>query len=330
MAGRIFVTGDCHHDFKKFNTKSFPQQKELDKEDYMIICGDFGGIWDGSETKEEKWWIDWLDNLNFTVLFVDGNHENFDRLYTYPVTMWNGGKVHKIRENVIHLMRGQVYEICDKRIFTMGGASSHDVSGGILDMDAPDFKERKKELDAGWEPYRIKHVSWWEEELPSEAEYDEAHRNLKRYDYEVDYIITHCCSGGTQDILAGSKFFIEDDLTDFLDNLKVICQYKKWYFGHYHDNINVNDKEILLYEKIVELGESIEVPILGQPKYNVSDEVNFEMFYQGRLIRVEGIIKEVDAWGDMGVGDEPTYNVEAKMPDGNVYVVKCVEESAIM
>ena len=34
MAGKIFVTGDCHHKFGKFNTKNFPQQKQLDKDDY--------------------------------------------------------------------------------------------------------------------------------------------------------------------------------------------------------------------------------------------------------------------------------------------------------
>lgn len=51
----IFITGDCHADFTKFNTKSFPEQKELTKEDIVIICGDFGGIWDGS--KREKHWL---------------------------------------------------------------------------------------------------------------------------------------------------------------------------------------------------------------------------------------------------------------------------------
>ena len=44
MAGKIFVTGDCHRKFNKLTTKGFPQQKELVKDDYLIICGDFGGI----------------------------------------------------------------------------------------------------------------------------------------------------------------------------------------------------------------------------------------------------------------------------------------------
>ena len=44
----IYVTGDCHGEFKKFTTSAFPEQKEMTKDDIDIICGDFGGIWDES------------------------------------------------------------------------------------------------------------------------------------------------------------------------------------------------------------------------------------------------------------------------------------------
>ena len=97
----------------------FPEQKEMTKDDFVIICGDFGGVWNkGEENKEETMLMDWLDCKFFTTLFVDGNHENFDRLYDYPVEEWHGGKVHKIRPSVIHLMRGQIFEIDGKSIFT--------------------------------------------------------------------------------------------------------------------------------------------------------------------------------------------------------------------
>ena len=119
----IYITGDCHADFRRFNTDIFPEQNEMTKEDYVIICGDFGGVWDkDKESAREKWWLDWLEEKSYTTLFVDGNHENFDRLYDNPVEEWHGGKVHKIRSSVIHLMRGQVFEIDGKEIFTFGGA----------------------------------------------------------------------------------------------------------------------------------------------------------------------------------------------------------------
>lgn len=171
MPGRIFVTGDCHGDFRKFNMDYFPEQRELDKEDYVIICGDFGGIWDQEEeSNSEKYWLKWLEGKSYTTLFIDGNHENFNRLQAYPVKAWNGGLVHEIRPSVLHLMRGQIFEIYNKTFFAFGGASSHDVANGILDPADPDFRRKKKQLDRDYIPYRIRDWSWWEQELPSEAE----------------------------------------------------------------------------------------------------------------------------------------------------------------
>ena len=127
----IYITGDCHADFSRLSTDNFPEQKEMTKDDYVIICGDFGGVWNkDTENPREKWDMEWLDSKPFTTLFVDGNHENFDRLYAYPVEEWHGGKVHKIRDSVIHLMRGQIFEIDGRSFFTFGGASSHDIQGG--------------------------------------------------------------------------------------------------------------------------------------------------------------------------------------------------------
>lgn len=91
----IYITGDCHGNFERFNPSIFPEQNEMTKEDYVIICGDFGGVWNReAESKEETMILDWLDSRPFTTLFVCGNHENFDRLYQYPIENWHGGKVH--------------------------------------------------------------------------------------------------------------------------------------------------------------------------------------------------------------------------------------------
>lgn len=249
----IYITGDCHQNFMKFSTKNFPEQKEMTKEDYVIICGDFGGVWNkDEESKEETKLMDWLDCKPFTILFVDGNHENFDRLNAYPVEKWHGGKVHKIRKSVIHLMRGQVYEIEGKSIFTFGGASSHDIDGGILEPDDPNFKKKRRELDKEWRPYRINHVSWWKQELPSKDEMTEGRINLAVHDNTVDYIVTHCCSSSTQRLLGGAMYK-PDVATTYLEEIRQKVKFKKWFFGHYHDNKNVNAQEILLYEQIIRI-----------------------------------------------------------------------------
>ena len=249
----IYVTGDCHQNFRKFNTKIFPEQKEMTKEDYVIICGDFGGVWNKEvENKEEKHLLDWLEEKPFTTLFVDGNHENFDRLYSYPVELWHGGKVHKIRRSVIHLMRGQIYEIDGKSFFTFGGASSHDIESGILDPEDPDFKEKKKWLDREWQSYRVNHITWWAQELPSEEEMQEGRVNLAAHDNQVDFIVTHCCATSTQMLIDEQK--LKPDIeTDYLEEIKRTIQFKKWLFGHYHDNRNVSKKEILIYEQIIRI-----------------------------------------------------------------------------
>ena len=82
----IYITGDTHSDFSRFSEDKFPIQKEMTKDDYVIICGDFGGVWTfEEESNREKEALDWLNEKNFTTLFVDGNHENFTRLYNHMI-----------------------------------------------------------------------------------------------------------------------------------------------------------------------------------------------------------------------------------------------------
>ena len=86
----IFITGDVHGDFSRFKKEIFYEQEAMTKDDYMIICGDFGGVWDGSPN--ERHWLDWLEAKPFTTLFVSGNHENFDMLAELPKERWHGGE----------------------------------------------------------------------------------------------------------------------------------------------------------------------------------------------------------------------------------------------
>ena len=141
----IYATGDTHGNFQRFAPEHFPEQAGMTKEDYMIICGDFGGVWDGGKKEERN--LDWLEDLPFTTLFISGNHENFDLLRKYPTEEWNGGKIQRIRPHVIHLMRGQVFDLQGYSFFTMGGARSHDIEDGILNPKAPDFEEQQ----LGWD-----------------------------------------------------------------------------------------------------------------------------------------------------------------------------------
>ena len=209
---RIFLTGDCHASYTKLSSKSFPESRALTKDDYVFICGDFG-YWE--ESKRQDYWMDWLEGRPFTTLWVDGNHENYDLLKKLPVEQWNGGKVHFIRPSVIHLMRGQIYEIDGKRFFTFGGARSHDISGGILEKDDPDLQDKIWDLEDLGRPFRINHMTWWKEELPDDEEMQAGIAALEKAGWETDYIITHCCATSLQDENPESAYE-SDCLTDYL------------------------------------------------------------------------------------------------------------------
>lgn len=157
-----------------------------------------------------------------------------------------------IRPSVLHLMRGQLYEICGKRIFTMGGASSHDIRDGILEPDDPDYERKIRQLNAAGALFRVNHRSWWREELPSEDEYRTARATLDEAGCDVDYIITHCCPSSVQDIFSRG-LYQRDALTDFFDEVRERCRFKYWFFGHYHENMVVEKKFVMLYKQIIRL-----------------------------------------------------------------------------
>lgn len=217
----IYITGDTHIpvDIQRLSSKNFPRGKEMTKNDYVIIAGDFGGVWDG--TNEEKYWIKWLKEKSFSVLFVDGNHENFDMLKSLPEIPFCGGMVHKVDDGIYHLMRGEVYVIEGKKIFTFGGASSHD-----------------KDI-------RTEGKNWWKDELPSNAEMEQARKKLSDYDFSVDYVITHASPTSVQEALFPS--YETNCLTDFLEEIKGRLNYKKWFFGHYHKDIRLDEKHMALF-----------------------------------------------------------------------------------
>ena len=293
----IFVTGDTHggqsHGWMsvdgfmhRFNTESFPEQKELSKTDYVVICGDFGGVWDTNrfEVKEspaEKDALDWLEKKSFTTLFVPGNHENYDRLMGcsderlldswfyakmpqeektklrqgYPRKQWHGGFVRELRPSVLMLERGYIFVIDGKYCFAFGGARSHDIQDGIINPTAfPDEEAFKKEYRAKrGGMIRVRGVSWWDEEMPSLTEMNLGKLNIEDFmakHEQIDFVFTH-------DAPSSDKLYLGydgiDDFNRYLESLKDIMKYGKWFYGHLHDNRRVFENHYLLYEQIVQI-----------------------------------------------------------------------------
>lgn len=251
----IWITGDCHAYVERFSKECFPEQSCMTKDDVVIICGDFGLIWNkDKESSSEKYWLDWLNDKPFTTVFVCGNHENFDRLYEYPVEEWHGGKVHKIRDSVFHLMRGEVFEICGKKIFAFGGASSHDIQDGILEMDPKGkWKKKAKALSKRNGFFRVNHLSWWERELPTDEEMNNGIINLAKHNNEVDFVVSHCLPSSVQAVMSYGAYK-NDILTTYFHNLiSNGLKFTKWYSGHYHFNGSIMGKFHVFYDCICQI-----------------------------------------------------------------------------
>ena len=316
----IYITGDTHGEYGRFSKRKLQKEgMELTADDYVIVCGDFGLCWANNETF--KYECNIFAQRSYTLLWVQGNHENYDFISEFEIEEWNGGKVrHIVRDKVILLERGQVFTIENKTFFTFGGAASHDVQGGILERSDPDFKKKVKMAERKCLPYRILGESWWPQELPTEEEMQEGLRNLEKVNYKVDYVITHCCANGIQDVLDPGpwKLFKADVLTDYFQQLEEKLEYKEWYFGHYHMDMRIDEKHMLLYKTIIRLGQATtdasKIPVIGKPKYNWRDKV---YFWHIDILK-EGIIEIVDAWGTFDQSEEPSYDIYSEK-DNCVY-----------
>lgn len=251
----IYVTGDMHGDFRRLTGQSgFCKSHTLSAEDYILVCGDLGLLW--SYDRSFGFWLEILEELPCPLLWVQGNHENYNMIADFCISLWNGGKVrHILKNKIILLERGQVFQLDGKSFFTFGGASSHDTQGGILDRDSPYFKRRRRRAEQEGLPYRIRNESWWKEELPSEEEMQEGLKNLEAVGYDVDYVITHCLSSQMQKELehvAGLQYQ-PDILTEYFNQIDERLEYRKWYCGHYHVDLELDTKHTILYNEILEI-----------------------------------------------------------------------------
>lgn len=200
----VYVTGDLHGDYSRFKR---PEMKKLRAGDILLVCGDFGFIWDNS--KQEQAVLKKLSEKKYTIAFVDGCHENFDLLQQYRLVRWRGGVVRLIAPNIFHLQRGEIYTIENQKYFAFGGGHSQDYE------------------------YRRDTGNWWRQEQPTHDEIRRAIRNLNRNQATVDYIITHEPPASLKDCL-GVDVQQRLEIHAFFEDIIKECDYKKWFFGKCH------------------------------------------------------------------------------------------------
>ncbi len=197
----IYVTGDLHGDIERLRESSV---RRLKKGDTLLVCGDFGFIWQGG--KEEQKALEWIGRQRYNTLFIEGCYDNLELLAAYPQSEWQGGQVRRICGNLLYGLRGSIFTLESKRIFVMGGGELADPDGAM---------------------------PWAAQGLPSRAEMELAQANLADHRYVVDYIITHDCPTTLKSSVGGS-LSIHNQLYAFFDAMVQRVRHKGWYFGRYH------------------------------------------------------------------------------------------------
>lgn len=230
----IWLCGDTHGEIDLYKVEDFFENldmyEEVTKRDYLIILGDAGVCWDRGLSDEYV--QNTLHNLPCTVLWLDGNHENFDAIEEYPIEEWHGGEVQFIKEDVIHLMRGQIYDIDGMSFFTFGGGNSIDKS------------------------IRTPYVTWWPDEMPSNYEYEIGLKNLEKNGNKVDFILTHSCPRFVAEKLVTYIESGEEPLQRYFEEISQIVDFGMWYFGHWHIDETIDGTYRALWNDIVELNSS--------------------------------------------------------------------------
>ncbi|WP_224981178.1 metallophosphoesterase [Geomonas agri] len=228
----IYVTGDLHGGETSWHVSS-ANFKPAKKGDIVLCCGDLGGVWyhdyhlNQDHRRQEDYFLESRLRQRVTWLAVDGNHENFARLFggEFPLVDLYGGHAYQVRKNVFYLKRGEVFTIEGETFLAFGGATSNDRFGAKIPS-------------LGWEggydylPPRKEGINWWPEELPTQEDYDNACRNLDRVGWVVDHVVTHTCPASLRPQFKSGHG--SDPTEDILQKLYERLTFGSWHFGHLH------------------------------------------------------------------------------------------------
>ena len=215
----IYLISDIHGEL---NFKGLIQYVEnASEKDLLLILGDV--CMEFEDTEENRAFTEFFLSIKKNIAIVDGNHENFEFIKSFPEEDWCGGRVNRLTPHIVRLQRGNVFEIEGKSFFVFGGCKS----------------------GKRWHEMGLYHPG----DEPTESEIRLAYENLKKHNFAFDYILTHKYEetpphGTFCPELAELTTYIEKNVT-----------YKYWYSGHWHTDKDTDEKHILVYEELSPIRE---------------------------------------------------------------------------
>lgn len=232
----MYLFGDTHGtlEMHKIFPENFIEGAALTRNDYVVVLGDWGVpfVTHGPNwylKQSDKTMIKKLAALPFTVLFVDGNHDNHLFWRSRTKISKFGGLVQSLpgTDNVFHLCRGEYYNIDGHTFWVMGGALSRD------------------------SVYRTINRDWWLEEIPSIQEENHGILTLQQHNMSVEYILTHTPPERAIPLLKAADgsslgmFYNSIDMcARFLNFVQENVNYKEWYCGHMHIDQAIPDMRL--------------------------------------------------------------------------------------
>lgn len=233
----IYIRGDTHGALSCWGEMD---DSTWGPSDTLVITGDYSfGLGRSPSAEREK--LDKLAKKPYFILFIAGNHENYDWLSALPEEERYGATVRRVRENIFWLQNGYVYTIEDKTFFVMGGAAS-------LKAD----RDERLSLEA-----RSGIKTWFPQELPTAEEYSRARSALDTVRWTVDVVLTH--TGPTPAAQLLSRYPLDEEeaeLRSFLDKIYSKVTFRQWYFGHFHRDlrlVEMDERLTVCYKQVYRL-----------------------------------------------------------------------------
>lgn len=232
---RVFCTGDCHGSFNKI--KHLCETENTSINDYLVILGDVGVNYflNGLDIRSKNF----LSTLPITLICIHGNHEErawnidtYKKVYNEELKCYV--YVEEEYPNILFPENGALF-LKDKRCLCVGGAYSVD-------------KHYRLAMGQKWFP---------DEQLNNE-EKKEILEKIKG-DNSFYFIFSHTCPLKYEKDLEYlflswlDQSTIDKSMEEFLDKVEDSINYQHWFFGHFHDTNELNEKVTILYNDIIEL-----------------------------------------------------------------------------